>query len=125
MVHNTNKRLVFILLLIQISTLIITSSCSLLAKPLDERTGFSQYLRQTEINIRNDNWKNAAVNLETAKKSWKSIKPLLQLDIDHDYIKSIEDGFEQLDAYIFTKNKANALASILLLQNTWRNIGSL
>jgi hypothetical protein len=105
--------------------MLFTSSCALLVKPLDERTGFSQYLRQTETSIRNDNWKNAAANLEEAKKAWKKIKPLLQVDIDHDYVKGIEDGFQQLDAYLFTKNKANALASILLLQSTWRNIGSL
>ena len=126
MLYNTNKRLeLWTITLFLIGTVVFTCSCSLLAKPLDNRTGFSHYLSQVETSIRNENWSTAEVNLAESKKAWKKIKPLMQVDIDHDYVKEIEDGFEQLDAYLYTKNKSNALSSILLVQSTWRNIGSL
>lgn len=126
MLHHTNTRLnCWTITLLLIGTLVFTCSCAFLAKPLDTRTGFSNYLRQVETSIRNEDWPNAAGNLLESKKAWKKIKPLMQVDIDHDYVKEIEDGFEQLDAYLYTKNKSNALSSILLVQNTWRNIGSL
>jgi hypothetical protein len=114
-----------VLPILLVGTVLLTASCALLTKPLDNRTGFSNYLIQVETGIRNENWSNAETNLKDAKKAWKKIKPLMQVDIDHDYVKSIEDGFEQLDAYLYTKDKSNALASILLIKSTWRNIGSL
>lgn len=100
-------------------------SCTLLRKPIDNRTGFSNHLNQTENNIRNEDWEKAKTSLEDSKKAWKKIKPLLQVDIDHDYVNDIEKDFIRLDGYIDTKEKPDSLATILLIQNTWKNIGSL
>lgn len=105
--------------------LISTCSCALLQKPIDNRTGFSNYLKQTEESIRNEDWEKAKSNLEDSKGTWKKVKPLLQIDIDHDYINSLEEDFVKLGGYIDTKEKANALATILLIKDTWENIGSL
>ena len=49
----------------------------------------------------------------------------MQIDIDHDFIKNIEDGITKLDGYLDTKDKSNSLASILLVEETWENIDSL
>ncbi|MDF2499662.1 MAG: hypothetical protein K0Q77_376 [Anaerosporomusa subterranea] len=127
MFYHTNKGQIkrSVISIFLVGTVLFTTSCALLTKPLDDRTGFSKHLSQVETNIRNENWSNAETNLEDAKKAWKKIKPLMQVDIDHDYVKNIEDGFEQLDAYLYTKDKSNALASVLLVESTWRNIGSL
>ncbi|KYZ75322.1 hypothetical protein AXX12_14300 [Anaerosporomusa subterranea] len=127
MLYNTNKGLIkrSVISIFLVGSVLFTASCALITKPLDNRTGFSKYLMQVETSIRSEDWSNAETNLEDAKKAWKKIKPLMQVDIDHDYIKDIEDGFEQLDAYLYTKDKSNALASILLVESTWRNIGSL
>lgn len=46
------------------------------------------------------------------------------VDIDHDYVNSIEDDFIKLEGYIDTNEKVDLLASILLVQDTWKNIGS-
>lgn len=126
MLYHPNKRLIqgsviFVLIIIAL----LMTSCALLTKPLDQRTGFSNCLTQMEISIRDENWSHAETNLTEAKKAWKKIKPLIQVDIDHDYVKNIEDNFEQLDAYLFTKDKADALASVLIIKSTWKNIGSL
>ena len=126
MLYNTNKGIAMLVIMhiLLIGTIAFTSSCALLAEPLDTKTGFTTHLQQIETSIRNENWHTATTSLESAKKAWKKIKPLMQVDIDHDYVKSIEDGFEQLEAYLYTKDKPNALASVLLIKSTWRNIGS-
>jgi len=115
----------FFITFLLINTALFSSSCALLTKTLDNSTGFSNHLNQLEINIRNEDWSNAKVSLETSKQTWKKLKPLIQIDIDHDYIKNIEDDFVELDAYLDTKDKSDSLASILLLQSTWQNIDSL
>ncbi|MDD4169967.1 MAG: DUF4363 family protein [Desulfotomaculaceae bacterium] len=117
------KKVLYILLIAGILT--NTCSCALLQKPIDKRTGFSSFLRQTENFIRNEDWEKAKVSLEDSKKSWKQLKPLLQVDIDHDYVNNIEESFTKLDGYIDTREKGNSLATILLIKNEWDNIGSL
>ena len=73
----------------------------------------------------NEEWKNAKTSLENNIKTWKELKPLFQIDIDHDYINDIEENFTKLKGYIDTKEKADSLATILLIRDTWKNIGSL
>lgn len=117
------KKILYMALIIGILT--NTCSCGLLQKPIDKRTGFSNQLKQTENSIRGEDWEKAKASLEDAEKTWKKVKPLLQIDIDHDYVNSIEEDFVKLDGYIETKEKANSLATILLVEDTWENIGSL
>ena len=105
--------------------LVNTCSCALLQKTMDRRTGFSDQLKQTENFIRNEEWNKAKVSLEESKKTWKKLKPLLQIDIDHDYVNSIEEDFVKLDAFIDTEAKADSLSTILLVEDDWKNIGSL
>ena len=115
-----------ILFAILISCILINScSCSLLQKTMDRRTGFSDQLKQTENYIRNEEWNKAKSSLETSKKTWEKLKPLLQIDIDHDYVNSIEEDFIKLDGYIDTQAKAFSLSTILLVEDAWKNIGSL
>lgn len=92
---------------------------------MDNRIGFSNHLKDTENYIRSEDWEKAKGSLEESEKAWKKLKPMLQVDIDHDYVNSLEDDFIKLDAYIDTKEKADSLATILLVQDTWKNIGSL
>lgn len=117
------KKILYLILTICVLT--NTSSCALLQKPIDNRTSFSNYLKQTENNIRNEDWEKAKVHMEESKGTWKKVKPLFQIDIDHDYVNSIEADFVKLGGYIDAKEKANALATILLIKDTWENIGSL
>lgn len=105
--------------------LINTCSCALLQKPIDNRTGFSIFLMETENSIRYEDWEKAKVSLEQSKKTWEKIKPLFQVDIDHDYVNSIENDFIKLEGYIETKEKASSLATILLVQDTWKSLGIL
>jgi hypothetical protein len=100
----------------------IICSCAVFKKPLDNRSNFSKQLIQTEEYIRAENWKNALDSLRKSEQIWKQIKPLLQIDIDHDYVNEMEDRFIVLRGYIETKDKSSALASILSLQNIWKNI---
>jgi archaellum component FlaC len=94
-------------------------------KQLDKQTGFSKKLVQVENNVRNEDWSQAETNIEDAKKTWEKIKPFMQIDIDHDYIKDIEDNFTKLKGYVDTKDKPNSLPTIMLIQETWENIDSL
>lgn len=126
MLYNIHKKLTRIILIILLgSILVISCSCTLLTKPLDNRTGFSKHLSQVEDNIRSEDWHQAKISLEDSKTAWKKLKPLMQVDVDHDYIKNIEDDFIKLDGYLETKDKSNSLVSILLIKDTWENIGSL
>lgn len=97
-------------------------SCSIFKKSLDNRSQFSKQLIQTEEYIRAEDWKKAQDSLTKSEQTWKSIKPLLQIDIDHDYVNEVEDRFTLLKGYIETEDKSNALAAILSVQNIWKNI---
>lgn len=135
MSYHSNKKLNFwtgrfrllkgiVVAMILTGTLVNLSGCSLLTTSLDNRTGFSQHLGQVEHNIRSEDWDQAITNLDHAKKAWTKLKPPMQIDIDHDYIKDIEDGFAKLDGYLDTQDKSNSLVSILLIEDTWKNINS-
>ncbi|MDD4599465.1 hypothetical protein SDC9_03903 [bioreactor metagenome] len=135
MVYHTGKRMklramrvgmlkkIFLSMLLS-GILIFSCSCTLLTDSLDSRSGFSNHLAQVENSIRNEDWDQATASLKESKKAWEKIKPLLQVDIDHDYVEEIEEGFVKLDGYIDVKDKSNSLVSVLLIENIWDNIGS-
>lgn len=136
MLHNIHKNIkllgsrsrlikTIVIAILLSSTLIALSACTLLTKPLDNRMGFSKHLEQVENNIRNEDWQQAKTSLEDSKLAWKKLKPFIQVEIDHDYVKDIEDGFTKLDGYLDTQDRSNALVSILLIESTWENIASL
>lgn len=100
-------------------------SCALFQGSVDKRTGFSDLLRQTEDNIRKEDWTKAGESLEASQKTWERLKPFLQIDIDHDYVNDIESDFIRLEGYIEAREKGNSLSSILLVKDTWENIGTL
>ncbi len=112
-------------IIIIIGILLNICSCGLLKKPINNQTGLSEYLKQTEDSIRDEDWEKAKVSLDEAEKAWKKSKPLLQIEIDHDYVNDIEEGFVKLGGYIETKEKADSMATILLVESTWKSIGSL
>jgi hypothetical protein len=109
-----------------IATVLIGScSCTLLIKPLDKNTHFSEQLSKLEGAIRNENWDQADENYEVAEKTWKRVKPWIQIDIDHDYVHEIEENLAKLEAYIDTEEQSDALSHILFIQETWDDIESL
>ncbi len=113
-----------VLPLILILTL-LTISCTPIKRPLDNRVGFSRYLAATENCILEEDWNNAMKNLKSATRAWKQIKPLFQLDIDHDYVNDMENNLALLKGYILAESKADAAAVISLLQETWESIGEM
>lgn len=118
-----HKKAIIVCLLL--SSLITLSACGLVKKPLDERTGFTDNLNQLEDHIRNDEWEEARMSLDKSKVAWKNLKPLIQIDIDHDYVNEIEDNLVMLAGYIDTSDKPDSLAALLLIMDTWENIDSL
>jgi len=122
-----NKKLIAVIteIIFIINIAILTCSCSLLSKPLGRSTGFSEHLKQLEENIRSEEWEKAETSLEDSVKAWKKLKPLIQIDIDHDYVNDIEKGLVMLEGYIETKQKPDSLSTVLLIKNIWQNIGTL
>lgn len=118
-----NKK-VLLLIIIIFTIFINLCSCTLFQKPIDDKSGFSNSLKKIEEYIRNDDWGNAKISLNRSNEIWKKIKPIFQIDIDHDYVKDIENNFSRLKGYIETKEKADSLATIILIQDTWSNINS-
>ncbi|MDF2522974.1 MAG: hypothetical protein K0R31_615 [Clostridiales bacterium] len=116
------KKILYILLIV--SFLTTACSCALIQKQIDNRTGFSNSLKQLEIYIRDEDWQKAKTSLENSNKIWIKLKPLLQIDIDHDFVYDMEENFVKMGGYIDTKEKGNSLTTILLLEDTWENIGS-
>lgn len=116
------KRSYVFLLLIPIISVML-SSCTLFAVRIDRKTGFTESLSGVENHIRADNWDQALSNRDEAFEIWHRIKPLLQIDVDHDYVNLIEDYFIMLRAYLETRDKSQALAMLLLIKDTWENIG--
>jgi len=104
------------------SLFILICSCAPLRKPLDKRSGFSESLAAMESYIRKSDWNNARAGLADVQKSWHEIKPFLQIDIDHDYVNDIESNIEKLKAYLESGEKADSLASVLLIKKSWEEI---
>jgi len=112
-------------LIILLTCSLMACSCALFRDQLDKKSGFSNYLQATEDHIRNEAWDEAGISLGKAMKAWKQVKPYLQIDIDHDYVNDIETDFIRLRGNIETKAKPDSLALILVIQDNWRNIGSM
>jgi hypothetical protein len=100
-------------------------SCALLRQTLDKMSGISRYLKQTEAHIRNEEWQNAAASLRKSIKAWYRIKPYFQIDINHNYVKDIENDFIRLRGTIQTRQKPDSTVLILVLEDNWREIGSM
>ncbi|MFY9174957.1 MAG: DUF4363 family protein [Peptococcia bacterium] len=105
--------------------MVFLAACAPLRKPLEKRTSFSQMLQETEDLIRQEDWTQAIMSLEQALETWSRIKPILQIDIDHDYVNEIEDKFTLLEGYLETQDKSDSLANILLLRKNWEKIGEM
>lgn len=116
------KILYFSLILCCIS---LVCSCVLMRRSLDQMSGLSSYLKKTESHIRNEEWHDAAVSLHHSIKAWYRIKPYLQIDINHNYVKDIETDFIRLRGNIQTRQKPDATVLILVLEDNWREIGSM
>ena len=90
--------------LLLLTILLISSamfcSCALFREQLDKRSGFSNYLKETEGHIRIGNWHEAEMSLIKAMGAWRRVKLYLQVDIDRDYVKDIETGFIRLQAKV-------------------------
>lgn len=114
-----------LLLIILLTCTIIACSCALFRDQLDKMSGFSNYLEATEDYIRKGAWDEAGISLGKAMKAWKQVKPYLQIDIDHDYVNDIETDFIRLRGHIETEAKPDSLALILVIQDNWKNIGSM
>jgi hypothetical protein len=115
----------FAIFVLTVTVLSTICSCTLLVKPLDKNTHFSDQLSQLERAIRDEKWEQADENLKEAKEAWKRLKPWLQIDIDHDYVHEVEESLAKLEAYIDTEEQPDALAQLLLIQETWDDIESL
>lgn len=114
-----------VLLALLCGLLSFNSSCALLTKTFDRRTHFSEYLEQLENSIKSEDWNKAESLLESSKKAWKQLKPLIQVDVDHDYVNSIEENLVMLSGYIETSEKPDSLAAVRMIKDMWENIGSL
>ena len=77
------------------------------SKPIDNRTGFSSHLKETEKFIWSENWERQKLVL-MIQENLKQLKPMLQIDIDHDYVNNIEESFVKLDGYIDAGEKGNS-----------------
>jgi len=89
---------------------------------LDSSSQFSKQLAGTESYINKEKWEEAKSSLKSTEKTWQKIKPLLQIDIDHDYVNDIEDNFVKLKAYLKERDKSNSSATIMLIQRLWQQI---
>ncbi|MGE4283193.1 MAG: DUF4363 family protein [Clostridia bacterium] len=118
------KRNLYIITIITLCLLLICS-CAPVRKALDARSGLSKNLTATENHIRKADWDNAATSLISTEKSWHKIKPILQLDIDHNYVNDIENNIVKLKAYLESQEKADSLSIILLIQKSWEDIGQM
>ena len=115
----------YMFLIILLSCSMLACSCALLRQPLDKASGFSGYLKQTEAEIRSARWTAAMESLNKSIRAWYQVKPYLQIDIDHDYINEIEADFIRLRSGIETRSIPDSLVSVLLIQDNWRDIGSM
>ena len=115
----------YVLCALILAVVTILCSCTFMMKPLDKNIGFSAQLNQLEDDIRSESWAQAEEELEEAKEAWVKIKPWIQIDIDHDYVHELEENLTRLEGYIATEVKSEALATMLMIHETWDDMQSL
>lgn len=113
------------LVLMLIFVLMTSCSCTFLVKPLGKNVHFGEQILKLEESVRNEDWEQADESYEGTKKAWVKLKPWLQIDIDHDYVHEMEENLSKLEAYIDTEKQSDALATILMIKETWEDIESL
>lgn len=118
------KRKLFCLLVLAI-LLSTTCSCSLFRPILDRRTGLTKYLKETETYIRDEEWGSAMASLKKAEGAWKKIRPIMQIDIDHDYVNQIQECFALLKGNIETQEKPGSLSTVILIREILADISAM
>ena len=113
------KKLLSALLLLSLS------SCAFFQGSIDKNYGFSKSLLDTINFIENSDWEGAKESLKSAQNAWGKIKPIIQTDVDHNYVFSIEERFEKIDFFVGEKEKQKAILQIRLLLKDWENIGNI
>ncbi|MGE5527988.1 MAG: DUF4363 family protein [Patescibacteria group bacterium] len=100
-------------------------SCSFFRGAADRRAGFSKFLRAVKTHVRDGDWAAAEASLDKTRRAWIKIKPLVQVDIDHDYVNQIQDELAVLQGNVEGRSKPDALAGILLIEEIWDDLGSM
>lgn len=108
-----------------IYALTILCSCTLMVGIIDGNAGFSEQLAHLENAVRDESWEEADKALEMVNVSWKKIKPWIQIDIDHDYVHELEENLARLEGYIASEERPDALATMLMIKETWEDMESL
>lgn len=81
-----------------------------------EAVQMHQQLAKLEKEIDSENWDKAKDLYDKFKEKWEKVDPRWSMLIDHTEIDYINMDLGELEAYIKTKNKANALAKVSSLQ---------
>lgn len=103
------KPLIIIFLL---TAVIITAGCLTLNTLAEESAKLDNSLSELEKDIENMNWEAAAKGLKEFHNNWDRISKLWTMLIDHYEIDNIELAIAELDSYIKTQNKSQALAQL-------------
>lgn len=103
------KPLIIIFLL---TAVIITAGCLTLNALAEESAKLDNSLSELEKDIENMNWEAAAKGLKEFHNNWDRISKLWTMLIDHYEIDNIELAIAELDSYIKTQNKSQALAQL-------------
>lgn len=104
--------------------LLLTTGCTLFKGAMDKKTGFSTELITLEGCLTDEQWQQAGESYSRCVSKWKSVKPWMQLEIDHDIVNDVDIRLAELSAYVETGDKPGALANIRVIIQTWENIGS-
>jgi deoxyadenosine/deoxycytidine kinase len=103
------KPLIIIFLL---TAAIITAGCLTLNSLADESARLDCSLSELEKEIENMNWEAAAKGLKEFHDNWDRISKVWTMLIDHYEIDNIELAITELDSYIKSQEKSEALAQL-------------
>lgn len=111
------------LIAIILITAIITAGGLLTLNALEsESKRLDNSLSELEKQISGQDWDTAERNFREFHRKWDKISSLWSMLIDHYEIDNIELALSELDSYIKTRNKTEALAQLSSLKALVRHI---
>lgn len=105
-----------------LSLIIVTILITYFGVRQPQNIKFKDIIETTIQNIEAEKWDEANINSRELKDKWKKLKYLIMINYAEADISTIEEHFNSLESS--TKNKENneAMSSILIIKNLWKNM---
>lgn len=101
---------------------LVMLSGTYLKKPRSTEDNFPQHLEAVKTHISNEQWDNAASDIDKLYTAWKKVARRVQFSSERDEMNDIDINLSRLRGAIDAKDKSIALVEISEARMHWDNL---